>query len=176
MVDNPIKAYSKENSKGSFYVIQSNGNDLRYVISLNDIIKVKALIYSFIDKSKKYIQIKIRDFTNKDKPKVFTGEIIKKRLLKIIIKHKEFIFHNGFHDLMLRNPETLDYIAFDEHGLIFIYTKKDYSEILEGFNIKFQPKSKLIYEFNHWHYSSTDSEQKLLKLVFDLGLKPENKK
>lgn len=67
----------------------------------------------------------------------------------MLSKYKEVVLHNGYHDLMLRRPETGDYVVFDEHGLIFIYTQENYSDTLDKFGLTHRVNEKLIYQFNH---------------------------
>jgi hypothetical protein len=79
-------------------------------------------------------------------------------------------FYDGFHDLMLRRPETGDYIAFEEHGLVFIYTGDDYSDTLEELGLIYKSNEKLIYQFDHWHYRPANGRHDLKNLIEELGL------
>jgi len=88
-------------------------------------------------------------------------------------KHEAVIFHHGFHDLMIRKVDSGDYIVFDEHGLIFIYTDQDYTDVLSKLGAAYKPKQKLIYELNHWHYSLSEGSQSLAELIQDFELNRE---
>ncbi len=173
MSNQPIKAASKEFTNESFHLIQSHGVDKRYVVSLSDKIRIRTLLAGFINQSKNEIQIKIRDVDNPEKPINYSGTLNKSKLHELMTKHEDVIFHNGYHDLMLRNPETGDYIAFDEHGLIFIYTNQDYSEVLKNLNAEYKPEEKLIYEYNHWHYCLPKGQEKLAEMIKDFELEKE---
>jgi hypothetical protein len=173
MSSQPIKAASNEFNIESFYLIQSNGKDKRCVVSLRDKVRIRTLLAGFINQAKNDIQIKIRDYDNPENPIEFSGSLVKSELHEHMKKHEDVIFHNGFHDLMLRIPETGDYVAFDEHGLIFIYTNQDYSEILKNLKAEYKPNEKLIYEFNHWHYCLPKGREKLAEMIKDFELEKE---
>mgnify|MGYP001208517390 CR=1 FL=1 len=170
MSNQPIKAASKEFTNEPFHLIQSNGTDKRYVVSLRDKIRIRTLLAGFINQSENDVQIKIRDLDNPEKPIDYSGILNKSKLHELMTKHDDVIFHNGYHDLMLRNPKTGDYVAFDEHGLIFIYTNKDYSEILKNLEADYRADEKLIYELNHWHYCLSEGREKLAEMIKDFEL------
>lgn len=173
MNNQPIKAAANDFTKEPFYLVQSNGTDKRYVVSLRDQIRIRTLLAGFINQSKDIIQIKIRDFDNPDTPIDYSGLSSKSKLHELMTKHEEVIFHNGYHDLMLRDPDSGDYMVFDEHGLIFIYTDQDYSEILKNLEAEYRPGEKLIYEFNHWHYCLSGGREKLAEMIKDFELERE---
>lgn len=166
----PIKCASKDFKTSPFYLIQSNGSDKRFVASFQDGQKIKQFLTLFIDKSLDELQIKIRDFDNKENPIDFEGQTTKSKLKPTLDKYEEVVFHDGYHDLMLRRPETGDYIAFDEHGLVFIYTQDNYSDTLEKLGLTYKEHEKLIYEFDHWHYRPANGRQDLKNLIDELGL------
>ncbi|MBC7865498.1 MAG: hypothetical protein IAF38_21160, partial [Bacteroidia bacterium] len=124
----PIKCASRDFTKDSFYLIQKNGKGKRYVISLKDKIRIRTLLAGFINQASEEVQIKIWDLESRENPVGYSGTVSKKRVHQVMTRFEDAIFHNGYHDLMIRNSEKGDYIAFDEHGLIFIYTNEDYSQ------------------------------------------------
>ncbi|MCK6640963.1 MAG: hypothetical protein L6Q81_12850 [Bacteroidia bacterium] len=94
----------------------------------------------------------------------------KNALQTLIDKYDGVVFHDGCNELMIRIPESGEYMAFDEHGLVFIYTQADYSNDLARYEIKYKPKEKLIYEFDHWHYRPGNAKEDLACFISDLGL------
>ena len=168
--DKPIKCASKGFKAAPFFLIQSNGAEKRFVVSFQNADNIKSFLLNFIENSKQDLQIKICDFDDRENPEYFSGEITKSKLINILENYSDLVFHDGYHDLMIRKPETGDYVAFDEHGLIFIYTQQNYSDMLIGLNLKYKPNEKLIYEFEHWHYRSESGREDLKKLISELGL------
>lgn len=166
----PIKCASKDFTSGPFYYIQKAGSDKRFVASIQNVEKLNQFLTSFINNSEDIIQIKIRDFDDPDNPCDYDGEVSVSTMLNILVKYETVIFHDGFHDLMIRRPETGDYITLDEHGIIFIYTEDNYSEELERLGLSHKENEKLIYHFNHWHYRPENSREELKKLIDELGM------
>ena len=170
MSSRPIKSASRDFTKEPFHLVQENGNDKRYVVYLKDKIRIRTLLSGFINQANNEVQVKIRDLDNQEKPIDYSGSLNKSALHKIMTEYEEVIFHNGYHDLMIRNPNTSDYIVFDEHGLIFIYTDKDYGQILMNLEAHHGPNEKLIYEFDHWHYCLSNGREQLTEMIKKLGL------
>lgn len=167
----PIKAQPRKFTKQQFYLIQTNSTEKRFVISITDKLTLRILMAGFINEVKNYIQIKIIDLNNTEKPKVYYGTSDKSKLHKLMTKYEDVIFHNGFHELLLRNPDNGHHIALDEHGLLFVYSNKDYAKILSQLKIEFKPKEKLIYEKEHWHFCLSDGYERLSMMINDLELK-----
>lgn len=170
--DKPIKCASQEYKAAPFFLIQSNGSDKRFVVSFQDVEKIKLFFSSFLNSSKRF-QVKIRDYKDYENPIDFSGATSQGKLAEILISYRDIIFHDGYHDLMIRNPDTGEYIAFDEHGLLFIYTTKNYSDILTKMSLEYKANEKLIYEVGHWHYRPANGGENLHKLIEELELQQE---
>ena len=172
--DKPIKCASKDFKTSPFYLIQSNGADKRFVVSFQDAEKIKLFLSSFVEGADTELQIKIRDFDDHENPIDFDGDVTETKFKTVLDKYEEVIFHDGYHDLMIRRPNTGDYVAFDEHGLVFIYTQENYSDKLNNLGLVYKAKEKLIYEFGHWHYRSASGREDLKNLISELGLEKYN--
>ena len=170
MSDQPIKAASREASSQPFYLMQTNGTDKRYIAWLRDKIRIRTLLAGFINQSGSAVDVKIRDFTDSMEGADYQGEVLPSALHQLMTRYEDVLFHNGYHDFMVRIPETNEYIVFDEHGLIFIYSSNDYEKLLADLGASYSPDEKLIYEFDHWHYCSAEGKEKLISFIEDLGL------
>jgi hypothetical protein len=168
--EQPIKSASNAFKSTPFYLIQSNGPDKRFVAYFENKQNIRSFLLSFVNNAVDKLQIKIRDFDNPDNPRDFEGDVSKQQLRSVLDKYEELIFHDGYHDLMIRLPETGDYVAFDEHGLVFIYTDADYSDILKTCGLTHQPDQKLVYQYEHWHYRPKNAREDLKSLIKELGL------
>ncbi|MFZ1330816.1 MAG: hypothetical protein WAR83_01430 [Flavobacteriales bacterium] len=84
-------------------------------------------------------------------------------------KYEDVLFQNGFHVLMIRLPGTEEYIVFDEHGLIFMYTDQDHHEIFEDIGEAYQTSEPLIHEVDHWHISIAGGQVELSKMIRERG-------
>ncbi|MBI1307217.1 MAG: hypothetical protein GC181_11495 [Bacteroidetes bacterium] len=109
--------------------------------------------------------IKIRELDDPGNPVEFDGQLTKDNLIAALDKYAEFIFHDGYHELMIRRPDTEEYIAFEVHGLIFLYTHYKYTKIFESFGLKYQADQKLIYQYNHIHYRPAKARVDLINLI-----------
>jgi hypothetical protein len=169
----PIKAESADFTTIPFYLIQTNGPDKRYVASLQDKSKLLQFMQNFIQEMESVAEVRIVELDDVEDPVQYSGVVEKSELLRIIETHDEVIFHHGKYDFMLRNPYSGDYFAFDEHGLLFIYTDQDYSKILNELGAEHRPNELLIYEFDHWHIGIPEGEERLAALINDLNLEQD---
>lgn len=173
MDNRPIKATAKTANQECFYLIQTNGADKRYVIWLRDKIRIRTILAGFINKAVLTVEVKIRDFNDFKDGIDYFGSVAKSELHQLMTKYEDVLFHNGYHDLMILIPETEEYIVFDEHGLIFIYTSDTYETFLTNLRVKYQASKKLIYEFDHWHYCLPNGNNLLISFIDDLKLERE---
>ena len=169
--DSQTKCVSEGFTTEQFYLIQSNGVDNRFIVSLRNPNDILYMLNSFIEKAQHELQVRVRDLDDSENPIDFDGQVKKEDLIKAITRYHNALFHNGYFDLMIRHPETGDYIVFDEHGLIFIYSQEDFSVFLDSLQIPFNPDEKLPYEYGHWHYKSEEGSAELQQLIKDLDLK-----
>lgn len=152
-------------------MIQSNGPDRRFIAVFQDEPAIKTFLSSFIDGSGEELELKITDLDDPENPLDFVGLVKKKTLKTALNNYENVIFHNGYHDLMIARTETEDTVVFDEHGMIFIYTKDNYSDTLEKFGLAYKTNEKLIDEFSHWHYRPANGREDLKSLITELGLR-----
>ncbi len=171
--ERPIKCSSPSYKADPFYFVEDEDGDKRFVVSIQDINNIQLLLTNFIAASDNDLEIKIRDHSENENPLDFWGLTTNKKLVELLELYHDFLFHDGYHVLMIRNPKTNDYIVFDEHGLVFIYTNKDYSEILNKMGLPYKPNAALIYEFDHWHYRAATGEKDLQKIINELKLQQE---
>ena len=170
----PIKCAAKGFKNEAFYLIQYNGADKRIVASFQNKEDIKLFLKTFIESVEININVKITDLDDYDDPQEFKGVVAKEKMKSTLDDNDDFLFHDGYHELTIMNPNSNDLIEFDEHGLIFIYANTDYSKILENFGLKLKSKEKLIYEYDHWHYRPADGQNVLKKIISDLNLKQHN--
>lgn len=156
-------------------MIQSNKNEKRFVLYLNNIEKIKILLLLFIDGSKtQMLQVKIHVFETSEDFIEYAGVTLKEQIKSSISTHGDIFLKDGDNAFMLRRPDTGEVLAFDEHGLIFIYTAQDMSKELESFGAPYTANQKLIYQFDHWHVRPAHAEQSLHQVINELGLTETN--
>lgn len=59
--ETPIKCASAEYTAKPFHLIQANETDRRYVISFQDVDKIKTFMFAFINQASGTVAVKLRD-------------------------------------------------------------------------------------------------------------------
>jgi len=54
--------------------------------------------------------------------------------------------------------------------LVFIYTEEDFSEILKNLDATYRPNEKLVYQFEHRHYTIPNAQEKFKAMISDFKL------
>lgn len=173
MSQSPIKSASKKSYKKPFYKYQSNGGNNRYVVSVQEKQVITQILADFINQTEENLQIKVREYDNPNDFTDYIGSISNTYFDELLEKYDAVLFHNGSHELMLRNPITGEYVAFDDHGLLFIYTDDKRDSYLKGLGLKKKSFKKLIYEYGHWHVSSKLGREQFPEMIKFLGLVEE---
>ncbi|XOV67499.1 MAG: hypothetical protein ACFHU9_17935 [Fluviicola sp.] len=166
------KCLSGEAPKESFYLVQKYEKQTRYVISLQSPEDALLLLYNFIRKSR-YLDLKIRDMDNNENPTDYVGMLGRKKLLVILEKNEDILLGNVFFEFMAKNSRTGEYIVFDDHGLLFIYSNKDYASFIEQVDVSRNDEAKLIYEYNHWHNGPAGHREALQHFIKELEMHEE---
>ena len=169
-MNNLPKCTSNSYTKEPFYLIQANDNYNRYTVQLNDEFRIRILLSGFINSIETIVELKIKSYEDPFNPIVYHGKQEKSRIHALMTEFEDVIFHNGYHDLIIQNPDTGEYIIFDEHGLIFMNLNTDYSDELKNLGAEFKQKEKLISQSFHWHHSSENLNEKLIEFINALGL------
>jgi len=171
--DRPLKCAARDFLQTPFYILQKNRGQQRYVVSLTEKEDIKDLLMNFIDQAANGFEVKIRDHGEQADPKDYWGEVTRPQLKIAIEKFGDFIFHDGKHDLMIKHSGSNDYIVFDEHALVFIYSDNDYTSLLHTYNLVQQADGQFIYNVGHWHIRQANAMESLARLINLLELMPQ---
>src|SRR5882757_9976093 len=117
--NSPIKSASADYKKEPFYFLQKGKVSQRYIAWFCDKEKIKRFLLAFISKASSGLEVKILDLTDAENPHLLKGEVSPAQIEKALDTHEEVIFHDGYHDLLLLNTATSEYVVFDQHGIIF---------------------------------------------------------
>jgi hypothetical protein len=105
----------------------------------------------------------------------YHGYSHKRAVQTAFAKFRKFLLRDSTHQFMARNPDTGEYFAFDDYGILWIYSENaKFRDILTShkFLEKFQP---LIYEGSVWKFIAPDSQDQLRELVDFLMLEEVQK-
>ncbi|TCZ70191.1 hypothetical protein [Flaviaesturariibacter aridisoli] len=168
----PIKSASRDYRPEPFYLLQSNGAAQRLVAYFNSADAIRAVLCAFVGRGNGYLRVKLFDGKSEGDANEYEGTVSQTQLLGALDAFGDFIFHDGFHELLAMHPENGDYIAFDEHGLLFLYVTDPevYQPLLEAQGAAYDPEGRFIYEFDHWHVRPGGAAGGMQELLRYLGL------
>ena len=168
-----LKAVVDGYNPSPFYFREKYENGHRYVAWSNNLIQLKKVFYGIVSEFPEDIEILLK-ISFEDEPEKFDryyGKINKADFLLIIKENELYVFSDGNHQLCVRNPVSGDYIALDDHDILFIYSDLNENiEILKNNEFE-ERKEKLILEEGHWHVRPSNSEELSDRLIKKLNLK-----
>ncbi len=172
-----IKAAIKDFHPQDFYYFDQttfNENEISRFIAYTQedeklILLIKNILNLFSDNLEVLVNVQ-KDIDKKDNWIKYYCEKKKSDLFKEIDKNKEYIIYDGSNQFCVKDPESGDYFALDDHGVFFIYSQDiKYEEILEVMNFE-RNKNITIFEKPHSHVILGNSEELLHKLIEDFNL------
>ena len=110
------------------------------------------------------------DTNEKDRWIRISGGIYKSDLIDLITLHEKWFFNDSVFQFCFREPDGTDYVAYDEHGLFYIYGLPQSEDILKKYGLQYR-NSELISDKAHWQVRPKDSEKDLETFKVQLKLK-----
>ena len=133
------------------------------------ILLIKNILNLFSDNLEVLVKVQ-KNSDKKDDWNKYFCEISKSNLFKEIDKNTEYIIHDGSNQFYVKDPESGDYFALDDHGVFFIYSQNiKYEEILEVMNFE-RNKDIAIFEKPHSHVLLSNSDELLNKMIESFNL------
>ncbi len=170
-----LKAIAKEYNLRPFFFRQKYSEGFRFVAWSSMLRQLKALVYDILKIFSGDIEILLKIRIQKEGEvdwDRYHGQIEHWKLAEVIKNNELYVFQDGEHQLCIRDSDTGEYIALDDHDILFIYSESEQViHICEknGFENR---EEKLISDFGHWHYSPKDSSALGEKFINDLSLEP----
>jgi len=89
--------------------------------------QIKKALYTLLDNLPATIDILLKISAGKNSDgktqwSRFVGQVERWRLAQIIQQNEMYVFSDGMHQLCFKEPESNHYLAFDEHGIFFVYS------------------------------------------------------
>ena len=123
-----------------------------------------AIFYELLDLLEDRVEYLFKEDTGEtdghEKWSRISGGIYKSALIELIQKHEKWFFGDSVFQFCFREPESESYVAYDEHGLFFIYNMTDCEKTLQKQGLQ-NVEKELITAKPHWAVRVKDSEQKL---------------
>lgn len=165
------KSVRGDYSPNPFYFIEHNEEYAlsRIVAFTQDVNQLKTLFKEIIEYFPQEIDVlfKILDGNDFDR---FHGIIEKYKLLVTLNKFEEFVFEDGSFQLCIKFPDNDEYVALDEHGVLFIYSLDEFFINKLEKNNFIARKEEMIFLKPHYHHMIKDSEIFAQKFIEELEL------
>ncbi len=176
-----LKSARNDYNPDPFYFFEENETFKRYVVYNPFYDVIKNIFIDIISNYNSEIEILLKDL--KDYDETGKKDIIwdhyytkttKDKILEALDVHSKYIFYDGYQQLCIRDSITEDYFAFDDHGILFIYSEnKLIEDILKKYKIK-NSKNELILEKPHWHIRPKDADDLKISFIKDLKIDRSN--
>ena len=86
-------------------------------------------------------------------------------------RFRKFLLRDSTHQFLFRNTETGEYLAFDDYGILWIYSEdKKFKDLLDRRGFCEKPGQPLIYDGPLWRLTAPDSADQMKELVHFLML------
>jgi hypothetical protein len=172
---NALKAWASEYGVRPFFFIQTSQARKRVIAWSGDAEQVKSAFYRLLEHFPFDVEVMLKImFSLEDQEpqwQKFHAHVNRTQLIQAVQQNELYVFSDGMNQIWIRDTETKEYFAFDEHGIFFIYSGSTaFSETLTelGFQEKYEDP---IYSRSHFHHRPAQLEYMEMKFVSELNLK-----
>jgi hypothetical protein len=174
--NNNLKACASEYEETPFFFEKTSERGTMLVAWSGDRQHVRSAFYAIVERLpwdvNVLLKIAVAEGPSSNKPLWvrYHDRVDRSRLIKAIENNEEYIFPDGMHQLCVKDPESDRYLAFDDHGIFFLYQPLlEDAEFFETLGFK-QRKAKLLFEIPHFHITPRNSEGLAKKFIAELQL------
>jgi hypothetical protein len=172
--ENSVKAWADDYRADPFYFVQTSADRTRIIAWSGNPDQVKNAFYALLDHFPFDVEVilKVMLSPEQNEPQwhKYHAEINLSKLTDGICKNESYVFTDGTNQFWVRNPETKEYFAFDDHGVFYIYSDSPTFPELFG-SLGFQEKlMSPIYSKPHFHHRPADVKRLERNFVSDLNL------
>ena len=176
--ENQIKAWSRDYEETPFFFEQKSKTGPRLIAWAEDPTLTKGVFYKILDAFPQEIEILLKiEFREPNSKPLWSRyyKLVEKSLLiDEIRKNETYVFSDGSHQLCVKDPNTSRYLAFDEHGIFFLYSPT--AEDVRVFrSLGFEPRyAEPIFSKPHFQHTPPEAEKLEMKFVTALRLEKAN--
>jgi hypothetical protein len=177
--ENQIKAWSREYEETPFFFEQNVKAGHRIIAWAEDSKLTRKAFYTIFESFPQVIEVLLKiEFRDSAEAKPlwsrYHGIIDRWQVTKVIQENEVYVFSDGAHQLCFKIPQNDRYVAFDEHGIFFLYspTAEDAKNFRSlGFESRY---AEPIFSKPHFHHAPPEPEKLEMKFVTQLGLAKAN--
>jgi hypothetical protein len=178
--NNYLKAWAKEYEEAPFFFSEKSDQGARRLVAwTEESTQTQQAFYAIIEKLPWELDLLLKicvGHGQKEKPlwARYHGLVNQSQLIHAIQENELYIFSDGMHQLCLKDPQSDRYLAFDDHGVFFLYSPlPEDVELFQslGFN---QRHAELIFSAPHFQCTPPDSDKLEKKFMTALKLKQVN--
>jgi len=165
-------AWARACGRGAFFFRQKHSGGFRLVAWTSELPQLKRLVYSILDTFPEEVEVllKLREKEFDDRFSRYLGPVRRDKLIETMKVKEPFVFADGGSQLCVKRLDTDEFIALDDHGILFIYSDSpQFVDLCRRKGLKRQRRA-LIYAHDHWHIRRKDSVRVGRGLVKALGL------
>ncbi len=162
------------------YYLEDETTSTRIVAWSEDLAQMRRLFFRILKTFTPTVEVLLKVYVDEDENGENTiwdhyyADMEHDRLIRGVTDNEAFVFRDGGHQLCVRDLDTDEYIALDDHGLLFLYSEDPvyYGLFREcGFELR---EDEIIYMLPHYHSMLEDDACDRFIRGLGLELEPED--
>ena len=174
--NNYLKAWSGEYEERPFFFEEKSDLGTRLIAWSEEPEQTQRAFFAIIDTLPwdMAVLLKICVGRNEEQHKSYWARyhrvLNRSELIRAIQANEKYVFSDGMHQLCLKDPEGDRCLAFDDHGILFIYSPQPSdAELFRGLGFE-ERYVEPLYAKPHYQITPKNSEAMQQKFVADLQL------
>ncbi len=169
------KAYREGYNPSPFVFQEASKEGTRVVAWTADLSQLKSALLAILDRFPPMVEVLFKTETGAERERDgwrrFLATVQRRTLVELLKASEELIFSDGGSMLCIRSSTTSEYVALNEHGILFVYSSDpSYIRVCEELGFE-QRSNELLFEGPHWHIRPAHHEQQQEWLKRRLRLK-----
>jgi hypothetical protein len=172
-----LKAWAEDYTEAPFYFEQESKYGPRLVAWSEEPGQTKQAFYRIVGRLPNDIEVLLKISVGKEEKPLWTrymGTVHRNQLLEVVKANEPYVFSDGMHQLCLKDPASDRYLAFDDHGIFFLYLPlPEDSELFKTLGFEYR-RAEPIFGVPHFQHTTADSEKMEMQFITALGLQKAN--
>src|SRR5690349_2869152 len=129
------KRYAKDYDTRPFYFTQASADQKVRIAIWTPIPSktweiVEHLVSSYPDRVSVLFKVEAED-EKEPWDRYHAADLDKARVLAVVHEHENYVLGDGSNEFMIKRTDTDDYVAYDRHGILWIYPSDSGSQVCE---------------------------------------------